>query len=181
MRLQRVTHIYRLETFNKTVGQEIAFFDKENNATGAITSRLSTVAADLNELLGFNCGIVLNNIVTVISCSVLGIAYGWKLGLVCAFAALPPMLVGAYYKVRLETKLDNDTVERFASSAALAAEAVAAIRTVASLTLERTVAAQYSERLSTVASKSARSLFSTMLLYSFTQAVNFLAMALGFW
>jgi len=173
--------MYRLETFKNTISQDLAFFDQENNATGAITSRLSTCATDLNELLGFNCGIILNNIVTVISCSVLGIAYGWKLGLVCALGALPPMLISAYYRVRLEDKLDNDTVKRFASSAALAAEAVAAMRTVASLTLEETIERQYQEKLSDVASKSRKSLYSTMLLYSFTSSVNYLAMALGFW
>ena len=105
----------------------------------AIASRLSTCARDLQELLGFNSGIILNNIVAVISCAIIGIAYGWKLGLVCTFGSLPPTLRSGYARIGLETKLDYDTVKTFASSAALAAEAVAAIPTVASLTLETTV------------------------------------------
>lgn len=91
------------------------------------------------------------------------------------------MLISGYARVRIETKLDDDTAKRFASSAALAAEAVAAIRTVASLTLEETVVRQYREKLSSVASKSARALVTTMLWYSASQSINFLAMALGFW
>lgn len=128
-----------------------------------------------------NSGLILNNMVTVVACAILGIAYGWKLGLVCTFGALPPMLVSGYARVRIETKLDNDTAKRFASSAALAAEAVAAVRTVASLTLESKILEQYRERLSDVASTSARALITTMMWYAFSQSVNYLAMALGFW
>ncbi|KAI6828975.1 multidrug resistance protein [Hortaea werneckii] len=179
--MQKVTRRYRLETFNNTAKQDITFFDQESNSTGAITSRLSTCATDLQELLGFNAGLILNNIVTVISCAILGIAYGWKLGLVCTFGALPPMLVCGYARIRLEMKLDDDTAKRFASSAAVAAEAVGAVRTVASLCLEETVLEQYRERLSIVAAKSRRTLLSTMFWYAITQSINFLAMALGFW
>lgn len=91
------------------------------------------------------------------------------------------MLFGGYARIRLEFKLDDDTTARFSSSAALAAEAVSAIRTVASLALERTVLDEYQTKLSNVASKSKKAIFLTMFWYSITQSVNFLAMALGFW
>lgn len=116
--------------------QDIAFFDLEHNATGAICARPLIHASNLNELLGANSGLILINIVTIISVSVLGIAYGWKLGLVCVFAALPLLLLSGYFRIFLECKLEEDTSTRFASSAAIAAEAVSAIRTVSSLTLE---------------------------------------------
>lgn len=161
--------------------QDIAFFDKENNATGAITSRLARCATDLQELLSANAGLVINNIVTTISCSILGIAYGWKLGLVCTFAALPPLLLGGYYGIRISTKLDEDTTKRFAGSAAIAAEAAAAIRTVASLVLEKTIIDEYERRLTAVATRSVKTLSITMFFFAITQSINFLAMALGFW
>lgn len=178
---QKVTRRYRLELFQTTARQSLAFFDKENNATGAITSRLARCATDLQELLSANAGLVITNIVTTVSCSILGIAYGWKLGLVCTFAALPPLLLGGYYGIRISTKLDEDTTKRFASSAAIAAEAVAAIRTVASLVLEKTIIDEYERRLSAVATRSTKALSITMFFYSLTQSINFLAMALGFW
>jgi ATP-binding cassette subfamily B (MDR/TAP) protein 1 len=178
---QKVTRRYRQELFENTAKQPIAFFDKEANATGALTSRLARCATDLQELLSANAGLVLNNIVTTISCSILGIAYGWKLGLVCTFAAMPPLILGGYYGIRISTKLDEDTTKRFAGSAAIAAEAVAAIRTVASLVLERTILDEYERRLNAVASRSAKSLLITMIFFSLTQSINFLAMGLGFW
>jgi ATP-binding cassette subfamily B (MDR/TAP) protein 1 len=178
---QKVTRRYRQELFENTVKQDIAFFDKENNATGAITSRLARCATDLQELLSANAGLVINNIVTTFSCAILGIAYGWKLGLVCTFAALPPLLFGGYFGIRISTKLDEDTTKRFAGSAAIAAEAVASIRTVSSLVLEGTIMAEYERRLTAVATRSVKALAITMFFFALTQSINFLAMALGFW
>jgi ATP-binding cassette subfamily B (MDR/TAP) protein 1 len=178
---QKVTRRYRQELFENTVKQPSAFFDKEANATGALTSRLARCATDLQELLSANAGLVINNVVTTISCAILGIAYGWKLGLVCTFGAMPPLLLGGYYGIRISTKLDDDTTKRFAGSAAIAAEAVAAIRTVASLVLERTILDEYERRLNVVASRSIKSLSITMIFFSLTQSINFCAMALGFW
>ncbi|RYP09620.1 hypothetical protein DL764_001162 [Monosporascus ibericus] len=179
--IQKVSRRYRRELFRNTMKQDIAFFDLEHNATGAICARLLTHASNLNELLGINSGLILINVVTVVAVSVLGIAYGWKLGLVCVFAALPPLLLSGYLRIRLEYKLEEDTSVRFASSAAIAAEAISAIRTVASLTLENKMLEIYRERLDVVAEQSVKALTFTMLWYALTQSINFLAMALGFW
>lgn len=161
--------------------QEIAFFDFEHNATGAICSRLLTNASNLNELLGMNFGLIAINVVTIISVSILGIVYGWKLGLVCVFAALPPLLLSGYFRIRLEYRLEEDTSVRFANSAAIATEAISAIRTVASFTLENKMLRIYRDKLNVVAEQSTKALTFTMLWYALTQSINFLAMALGFW
>ncbi|KAF7553108.1 hypothetical protein G7Z17_g3861 [Cylindrodendrum hubeiense] len=179
--IQKVSRRYRRELFRNTLKQEIAFFDLEHNATGAICARLLTHAWNINELLGVNSGLILINVVTVIAVSVLGIAYGWKLGLVCVFAALPPLLLSGYLRIRLEYKLEEDISARFASSAAIATEAISAIRTVASLTLEKKMLEIYRERLDISAEQSMKALTFTMLWYALTQSINFLVMALGFW
>ncbi|KAM5458261.1 putative ABC-type xenobiotic transporter [Microsporum audouinii] len=179
--IQEVSRRYRWELFRNTMKQDIAFFDLEHNATGAICARLLIHASNLNELLGVNSGLILINIVTIISVSVLGIAYGWKLGLVCVFAALPLLLLSGYFRIFLECKLEEDTSTRFASSAAIAAEAVSAIRTVSSLTLGNKMIQIYRERLDIVAEQSVKALAYTMFWYALTQSITFLAMALGFW
>lgn len=161
--------------------QDISFFNQEHNAIGSICSRLLIHASNLNELLGINSGLILINVVTIISVSILGIAYGWKLGLVCVFAALPLLLLSGYFRIHLESKLEEDTSARFASSAAIATEAVSAMRTVSSLTLENTILQMYQGRLDVVAQQSVKALTFTMFWYALTQSITFLAMALGFW
>lgn len=90
-------------------------------------------------------------------------------------------MFSGYLRIRLEFKLEEDTGKRFASSAALASEAVSAIRTVSSLALERHIVSRYEDRLRGVAQRGIKALTWTMFWYSLTQSVSFLAMALGFW
>lgn len=92
--------------------------------------------------------------------------------------ALPAIVLAGYLRIRLEFKLEELTGKRFASSAALASEAVSAIRTVSSLALERHILAQYGDRLLHVARDGIRALIWTMFWYSLSQSISFLAMAL---
>ncbi|KAF2472791.1 multidrug resistance protein 1 [Lindgomyces ingoldianus] len=176
-----VSRRYRLEIFNTILKQDMNFFDKEENATGSLASNLSNYPNSLLELLGFNIMLMLVNLVNVISSSILALIVGWKLGLVVVFGALPPVIFAGYLRIRLEFKLEEDTGKRFSSSAALAAEAVSAIRTVASLALEKHILEKYHARLHGVAKQSTKALIWTMFWYSLTQSVSFLAMGLGFW
>ncbi|OAG00999.1 P-loop containing nucleoside triphosphate hydrolase protein [Paraphaeosphaeria sporulosa] len=179
--VQHVSRGYRLEIFNLILKQDMNFFDREENATGALVSNLSTYPTSLLELLGFNVMLIFINVISVLSSCILALVVGWKLGCAVAFGALPLVVFSGYLRIRLEFKLEEQTGKRFASSAALASEAVSAIRTVSSLALERHIIARYAERLQGVARHSMKSLFWTMFWYSFTQSVSFLAMALGFW
>ncbi|KAH7371427.1 P-loop containing nucleoside triphosphate hydrolase protein [Pyrenochaeta sp. MPI-SDFR-AT-0127] len=178
---QHVSRKYRREILELILKQDMAFFDDEANASGALASNLSIYPTNLLELMGFNLMLIFINVVNVVSSSILAIAVGWKLGLVVVFGALPPIVFSGYLRIRLEFKLEDDTGKRFASSAALASEAVSAIRTVSSLALERHILSRYEDRLQGVAKKSMKALIWTMFWYSLTQSVSFLAMALGFW
>ncbi|CAO2653774.1 Nn.00g031850.m01.CDS01 [Neocucurbitaria sp. VM-36] len=178
---QHVSRRYRREIFELILKQDMAFFDDDSNASGALASNLSSYPTNILELMGFNLMLICINIVNVVSSSILAIAVGWKLGLVVVFGALPPLIFAGYLRIRLEFKLEEDTGKRFANSAALASEAVSAIRTVASLALERHILGRYEERLRGVAQKSIKALIWTMFWYALTQSISFLAMALGFW
>ncbi|KAF3932797.1 hypothetical protein ABW19_dt0207792 [Dactylella cylindrospora] len=178
---QEIINSYRLEIFKNILRQEMTFFDDPDNTTGALVSRLSTEPTALQDLLSSNISLILTIIVNLVSSCILAIAYGWKLGLVLTFGALPPLVASGYVRIRLEFKLDNDTASRFANSAGVASEAVLAIRTVASLAIEDEILAKYEQSLRSIARTSVRSLVGTMFWYSLSQSISFLAMALGFW
>lgn len=178
---QHVSRKYRREIFDLILKQDMAFFDDEANASGALASNLSDYPTNMHELLGFNLMLIFINIVNVVSSAILAIVVGWKLGLAVVFGALPLIVFAGYLRIRLEFKLVEETGKRFASSAALASEAVSAIRTVSSLALERYILEKYTTRLQGVASRSITALAWTMFWYSLTQSISFLAMALGFW
>ncbi|RMZ70076.1 multidrug resistance 1 [Pyrenophora seminiperda CCB06] len=178
---QHVAKKFRREIFDLVLKQDMAFFDDQNNASGALASNLSAYPDNLRELMGFNLMLICINIVNVVSSSILAIAVGWKLGLVVVFGALPCIVFAGYLRIRLEFKLEELTGKRFASSTALASEAVSAIRTVASLAIERHILARYEDRLRGVARDGIKALVWTMFWYALSQSISFLAMALGFW
>ncbi|KAF5232808.1 hypothetical protein FAUST_8534 [Fusarium austroamericanum] len=178
---QHVMMVYRSELFDNTLRQDMSFFDDPDRGTGALVSRLAAEPTSLQELLSMNLSLIMINIVTVLSSSILAIAYGYKLGLVLTLAALPVLVGSGYVRIRLEYKFDDDTAGRFAKSSGLASEAVLGIRTVSSLALERAVIERYSNALEGLAKEAIGSLGWKMLFYSFSQSASFLAMALGFW
>ncbi|KAH6894643.1 P-loop containing nucleoside triphosphate hydrolase protein [Thelonectria olida] len=178
---QQIMNFYRHDIFNSVLRQDMAFFDDPDNTTGALVSRLATEPTALQDLLSSNIALILTIIVNLISSCILAIAYGWKLGLVLTFGALPPLVASGYIRIRLEFKLDEAAASRFANSAGIASEAIMAIRTVASLTLEDEILARYEESLRSIARASVTSLVGSMFWYSLSQSMSFLAMALGFW
>ncbi|KIW87663.1 uncharacterized protein Z519_11637 [Cladophialophora bantiana CBS 173.52] len=178
---QTVTHRYRAEMFERVLDQDIEFFDLPANTSGALTSKLSALPTQLQELISANILLIFIVLVNVVSSSVLALACGWKLGLVVVFGALPPLLLSGYLRIRLETRLESRVSDEFAESAGLANEAVSSIRTVASLALEAHVLEEYSQMLSSIVLKSTRALVWTMFWFSLSQSIVFLAMALGFW
>lgn len=159
----------------------MAFFDEPSNTAGALASRLSSEPTNLGELLSVNVGLILINVVNLLSSCILALAVGWKLGVALVFGALPPLVFSGYLRIRLEFRLDDDAAARFAASSGLAAEAALAVRTVSSLTLEREILRRYQESLKGIAHRSIRSLGWRMFWYALSQSISFLAMALGFW
>lgn len=158
----------------------MSFFDKPENTTGGLVSRLSSSPTQIQEF-NISVGVLITSLFNVLASSILAIATSWKLGLVVVFGGLPFMISAGYIRIRLEASLDESTNHNFADSAALAGESVSAIRTVASLSLEKSILSRYEARLATIEQKSLRSLVSSLFLFSITQSVNVLFMALGFW
>lgn len=159
----------------------MSFFDKPENGTGALVSRLASEPTSLQDLLSMNISLLVIAMVNLVSSCALAITYGWKLGLVLTLGALPFVVGSGYIQVRLEFRFEDDTVERFAKSSAVAAEAVMGIRTVSSLALERVVIERYSDKLQGIARHAIGGLGYKMLFYSLSQSVSMLAMGLGFW
>ncbi|EMC96619.1 hypothetical protein BAUCODRAFT_148201 [Baudoinia panamericana UAMH 10762] len=178
---QSLTYRYRKEMLQRILNMDLDFFDFPENASGALTARLSSVPSATQELMSQNLGLMLNVVVNVITSSALAIAYGWKLGLTLVFTGLPLIVASGWVRVRLDQRLDASTEKQFSSSASLASEAVISIRTVSLLTLENDVLREYSECLDGIVAKVIRSLLVTLIPYSFSQSADFLVMALGFW
>lgn len=161
--------------------QDLQFFDRPENTTGALISRTDSYPQSVFELMGFNIALILSSVVGVVSCAILALSYGWRLGVVIVFAGLPPMLFAGYIRIRMESKMDGKISKRFAASASIASEAITAIRTVSSLSMEQSVLKAYTYELDQANSFACKPLLLIMLPFAFTQSVEYFFQALGFW
>ncbi|KAK1753327.1 P-loop containing nucleoside triphosphate hydrolase protein [Echria macrotheca] len=178
---QTLSHKIRRRFLDDILRQDLQFFDRPENNTGALASRIDSDTQSIFELMGTNIGLIFIAILNVLVCSVLGIAYSWNLGLVVVFAGLPPMIGAGYLKVRFDVKLDHEVSKRHSRSAAIASEAIAAIRTVSSLAIEESVLKKYTDELDHAVTSSIRPMCSMMVWFAFTQSIEYWFLALGWW
>ncbi|KAM6522141.1 hypothetical protein FALCPG4_011828 [Fusarium falciforme] len=176
-----LSHKFRKQSLHDMLRQDLQFFDRKENNTGALASRVDSNPQSVLELMGFNIALILIAVLNLVACSILAIVYSWKLGLVVVCAGLPPLVSSGYLKIRMDAKLDRDTSKRYSTSASIASEAVTAIRTVSSLAIEESVLNQYVDELNHAVSGSKNDLFRIMIFFALTQSIEYWFQALGFW
>ena len=79
--------------------QEVGWFDKEENSSGAIAGRLSTDTLHIRGAVGDQMGMVIQNLVTIIGAYVIAFTAGWKMTLVIT-AAVPLLGAGAWINAK---------------------------------------------------------------------------------
>ncbi|RYC61987.1 hypothetical protein CHU98_g4209 [Xylaria longipes] len=173
-------HRVRDRSFRAMLRQDVAFFDKEENTPGALTSFLSTETTHAAGLSGVTLGTLLTITTTLVASFVISLVFGWKLALVC-IAAVPVIIAAGYFRYSMLAHFQQRSKRAYEKSASYASEAISGIRTVASLTREHDVLAQYQQSLAVQQRESLISVSKSSLLYAAAQAVLFLAFALGFW
>ncbi|XP_047533221.1 ATP-dependent translocase ABCB1-like [Vanessa atalanta] len=136
----------RKSMFEKLLQQEIGFFDDKNNSTGALCARLSGEAAAVQGATGQRIGTVLQAFGTFSFALGVSLYYEWRLGLV-ALAFVPLMAAVLYKQGRMVTAESFGTAKTMESSSKIAVEAVANVRTVASLGREETFIQEYTKLL----------------------------------
>ncbi|KAL1642058.1 hypothetical protein SLS58_005646 [Diplodia intermedia] len=177
---EKLIHRVRDTAFRTMLRQDIAFFDKDENSAGSLTSFLSTETTALAGLSGATLGTIFTVLTTLIGALALGISIGWQLGLVCA-STIPVLLACGFLRFWILARFEQRSKKAYESSASYACEATSAIRTVASLTREEDVYTNYHDQLAAQGSKNLRSILRSSTLYALSQSGMFLCTALGFW
>ncbi|XP_061383690.1 ATP-dependent translocase ABCB1-like [Danaus plexippus] len=143
---EHLTARLRKLLFEKMLHQEVGFFDDKNNSTGALCARLSGEAAAVQGATGQRIGTVLQAIGTFSFALGVSLYYEWRLGLV-ALAFVPFIAAVLYKQGRMVTAESFGTAKTMEKSSKIAVEAVANVRTVASLGREQTFLKDYATQL----------------------------------
>ena len=177
---ERLVHRVRDRAFRTMLRQDVAFFDRDENTAGALTSFLSTETTHVAGLSGVTLSTLLTVSTTLISALALSLAIGWKLALVCA-STIPVLLGCGFFRFYMLAHYQRRAKRAYSHSATYASEAITAMRTVASLTREADVLRQYRESLDAQQRASLVAVLKSSLLYAASQSATFLVLALGFW
>lgn len=103
---ERLVHRVRDRAFSTMLRQDIAYFDKEENNAGALTSFLSTETTKIEGISGVTLGTLLNVLTTLIAAIALGLAIGWKLALVC-IATIPILLACGFFRFWMLSRFES--------------------------------------------------------------------------
>ncbi|XP_055296579.1 multidrug resistance protein homolog 65-like [Sitodiplosis mosellana] len=132
----------RSMTFAALLQQNCAWFDDENNSTGALSARLTSDAGDLQDAIGNP----LNEIIRSFSTFAIGIfvAFGYsvKLSIAC-MVAFPLSLLTVILEARHMSKISFIEKQSLEISMKIATEAISNIRTVAGLRQEKFMIDRY--------------------------------------
>ncbi|KAI1774119.1 P-loop containing nucleoside triphosphate hydrolase protein [Hypoxylon cercidicola] len=172
---------YRQQYFEGIIYQKTSFFDEQQNSTGSLTARVGSDPKQLEELLGINMAMVLNSFFTLFGSIAIAFAYGWKLALVALCVTMPIGLSAGYLRLKYELEFEKMYAEVFAESSKFAAEAIAAFRTVSSLTLEDTICERYEGLLNHHTVQAYRKARWRTFVFAFSDSVGLGCQALIFW
>lgn len=176
----RLTTRLRELSFHSMIKQEIAWYDDPKNSVGALCSRLSGDASAVQGATGTSVGAIVMSFSTLILGLALGLYYNVKMGLVC-FCIMPLILISIYIEQRYTVASAMAEKKALEQATKIAVEAIANIRTVASLCQEDTFYDLYQKELDAV-NKAIR--IKNALrgpVYAFGQAGPFLAYGLSLW
>ncbi|KAL5362551.1 P-loop containing nucleoside triphosphate hydrolase protein [Aspergillus floccosus] len=159
----------------------ISWFDREENSSGTLTSRLSTDPQQLQSLFGVSGTFPLISILSVIGCIAISFSFGAKLAAVAFCAGTPFMFLGAFARIRYEMKFEAINAAVYAESSQFASEAIRAFRTITSLNMEKAILRRYSTLVTQQRRRAMRKAWYATLLFAFADSFELCSMALTFW
>ncbi|KAL7931860.1 P-loop containing nucleoside triphosphate hydrolase protein [Trichoderma chlorosporum] len=176
-----VAQAYRYDYLQSMMSQPMAFFDLDENSVGSLLSRLSSDPDAVNALSGSNLAVIVTVGVALVSCVILALAVGWKLGLVVLFGGFPFIFGAGVVHERMQNSFEEKAGAMLADSVGFAGEAIQAIRTVSALNTEPLIEERFGKLLEEYSHNAWRYAVRSMTWFALSDSIDLLCMALAFW
>ncbi|KAI8922590.1 ABC multidrug transporter Mdr1 [Powellomyces hirtus] len=167
-------------SFRSIVHQDISYFDTPDRTAASLVSALNVDANHLSGLTGVVIGTVFSIMVNLTAGITLAHVVAWKIALVVVLA-VPIMLVAGFLRVRIIARFQKRHETAYVSSAALAAEAIGNIKTVAALSCENVIRTRYHDSLEGPYQDSLRSISSGNFWLALAYSITYLLYAMAYW
>ncbi|KAJ3274327.1 Multidrug resistance protein 1 [Terramyces sp. JEL0728] len=177
---EKMTRRVRYDVFVALLKQEISFFDMEENAPGALTSKLSEEANLVMGLTGPFFGAILQSVAGVIVGLIIAFISCWQLSLVI-LGMVPLIAAAGYMQLQVLVGFGSKTKAAYETASQKASEAISTIRTVAVLNKEEVFYKRYLDSIILPHKITVKGAFLTSGGFAFSQSVLHFAWAISFY
>ncbi|KAI3722362.1 hypothetical protein L2E82_33398 [Cichorium intybus] len=175
-----LTKRVRERMLSKILTFEIGWFDKDENSSGAICSRLAKDANVVRSLVGDRCALLIQTISAVTIACTMGLVIAWRLALV--MIAVQPLIIVCFYCKRVLLKnMSHKAMKSQEESSKLAAEAVSNLRTVTAFSSQSRILKMLEESQKAPMRESIRQAWYAGFGLGFSQSLMACTWALDFW
>ena len=159
--------------------QEMGWFDDKFNSTGALTTRLSSDAAQVQGATGSRLGVLFQVVFSLLLSLAIAFAYSWTLTFII-IGFVPLVMAAGALQVRAVTGFTKRNKKDLEEAGKIAVESIENIRTVAGLNREDTFYELYSTQVDRIHRRTLLSPFLAGLLYGFSQGILIFGYAIVF-
>ncbi|CAF1129551.1 unnamed protein product [Rotaria sordida] len=139
----KLTQRIRSKAFACLLRQEVAYFDRPENSSGAICVRLSSDASAIKDITGSRFGAICESIALSFFGILFGCLLSWQLTLI-VFCAVFIQCTVTYVDMSLRIRLNKQSRQISGQASTLAVEVIHNLRTIKQLPIEKEVLRQYS-------------------------------------
>lgn len=171
---------FRALVFESYLKQEVAFFDREENNTGELTTRLAVDARNVNEMITKVWGDCTQLVVSTIVGLAIAFSYSWELTLITL--CMSPFLTAATaYEFRVQKGFEDSTKKANAQSGQVAGEAIREVRTVASLNKQGHFEERYYHATDRPHQLAIKKAYLSSIASGFSKGINMYTSAIAFY
>ncbi|KAJ8420274.1 hypothetical protein Cgig2_030247 [Carnegiea gigantea] len=175
-----LTKRVRERMFSKILTFEAGWFDEDENAAGAVCSRLAKDANVVRSLVGDRMSLLVQTISAVVIAITMGLVIAWRLAIV--MIAVQPLIIVCYYTRRVLLKsMSKKAIKAQDESSKLAAEAVSNLRTITAFSSQSRILAMLEKAQESPQNESVRQSWYAGIGLGTSQGITICTWAFGFW
>ncbi|VVB04305.1 unnamed protein product [Arabis nemorensis] len=175
-----LTKRIRERMLSKVLTFELGWFDRDENSSGAICSRLAKDATVVRSLVGDRMALLVQTISAVTIACTMGLVIAWRLALVM-IAVQPLIIVCFYTRLVLLKNMSQKAIKAQNESSKLAAEAVSNIRTITAFSSQERIMRMLEKAQESPRRESIRQSWFAGIGLAMSQSLTSCTWALDFW